>query len=593
MKKTIGVALLVIEAIMAYITWYLFMPVMSLGYADGFIFFGIWIVIFVATLSDIFIEDIFPGLIVAAAILLLILIIGGIGSSALFNSSAMYNQIGKFEERNFKTDVLEIDTTQIPTVDIELAKRVADKKLGEQLALGSQYEIGEFTNKQQVNGKLVYVAPLEYRGFFKWFSNKTTGSPGYVIVSATNPNDVTLVLDMEGKDLHMRYINSGFFGDNLKRHLKKSGYANVGLTEFSFELDDTGYPYWVVTTFKNTTAWANPEATGVVVCNPQNGECNWYSVDDAPSWIDIIQPEDFIKKQLKNYGSLVHGWWNPSEKDELSVTEHITTVYNEGDCFYYTGMSSSGADEGTVGFVMVNTRTKEVVYYKMVGATEAAAMRSAEGKVQDMGYKASNPIPLNISGIPAYFCTLKDSEGLIKAYAMLKIEDYSIVAVGSTIQETRRSFVNLVNTSGGGVDFGDGTAVYGYELEGTVTRIGYNIENGETYYYMIIDGDVTKLFLASYVTSEELPITREGDKVKVSYMDQSNGVINIVSFDNLSFTQTISEGQQQLNQQQESQNLINSKDNTVTTVNPEANQETWDNLTDEEKAKLLEQLQNN
>ena len=43
--------------------------------------------------------------------------------------------------------------------------KLADKKLGEELALGSQVEVGQFTNKQQVNGKLIYVAPLNHRSF--------------------------------------------------------------------------------------------------------------------------------------------------------------------------------------------------------------------------------------------------------------------------------------------------------------------------------------------------------------------------------------------------------------------------------------------
>lgn len=42
-----------------------------------------------------------------------------------------------------------------------MADKLADKKLGEELALGSQVEVGQFTNKQQVNGKLIYVAPEE------------------------------------------------------------------------------------------------------------------------------------------------------------------------------------------------------------------------------------------------------------------------------------------------------------------------------------------------------------------------------------------------------------------------------------------------
>ncbi len=261
-------------------------------------------------------------------------------------------------------------------------------------------------------------------------------------------------------------------------------------------------------------------------------------------------------------------------------------VFHDGDCYYYTGMSSVGDDNGTVGFIMVNTRDKSAKMYRMVGATEEAAMRSAEGKVQNMGYIATTPIPLNVSGVPTYFCTLKDNEGLVKQYAMLKIKDYSVVASDQSIMATKRAFINAVNSSGAAVDFGED--VYGYTVEGKISRINANIESGETYYYLILDDDTTKLFLVSYMVSEELPITREGDKVKISYMDEANGAINVVAFDNLEFTQEISEAQERLNKEQK--NLIQSDDNHVIEVDPKKNEEIWENMSDEEKAELLKEL---
>ncbi len=587
--KTIKSVITIVVIALCALWYYVTLPPLSLAYAEGVVFLGVAVVVAAAIVAWwISGESKYRfGLPLVVVILFFVVLIGGVLiGSPIFTSSTMYNQIGKVQEKSFKDDVVEIDTTQIPVVDIELAAKLADKKLGEDLALGSQMEVGKFTNKQQVNGKLLYVAPLEHRDFFKWNSNKM-GTTAYVVVSATNPNDVQLVKELDGKEIRLKYLTSAYFSSNLKRHLRSNGYRNVGLTEYSFELDDTGRPYWVVTTYENTTIWGNPEATGVVVCDAQTGECNWYSIQDAPEWVDIIQPESFIIKQIKNYGEYVHGVWNFSEKDKLSMTEHITTVYNEGDCYYYTGMSSVGKDNGTVGFVMVNTRDKSVKMYRMVGATEEAAMRSAEGKVQNMGYTATTPIPLLVSGIPTYFCTLKDNEGLVKQYAMLKIEDYSIVASDTTIMATKRAFINDVNNSGASVDFGN--EAYGYTVEGKISRINSNIESGETYYYMVLDDDATKLFLESYTVSEELPITREGDRVKISYVDEANGTINIGSFDNLEFTQKISEGQQKLNE--ERQNLMDSQDNQIINVNPEANQAEWDSLSDEERAKLLEGIE--
>lgn len=78
--------------------------------------------------------------------------------------------------------------------------------------------------------------------------------------------------------------------------------------------------------------------------------------------------------------------------------------------------------------------------------------------------------------------------------------------------------------------------------------------------------------------------------MEVSYVDEKNGTINIITFDNIAFSQTISEEQERINNEQEEGNIINDPDNKVIEVDPEANQEAWDRLTEEEKAKILEQM---
>jgi hypothetical protein len=88
---------------------------------------------------------------------------------------------------------------------------------------------------------------------------------------------------------------------------------------------------------------------------------------------------------------------------------------------------------------VVDTRTKETTY-KQGGATEFAAQSSAQGKVQEKGYKASLPIPYNINNIPTYVMTLKDDGGLVKMFAMVAISDYTIVARGNMMRETLTSF---------------------------------------------------------------------------------------------------------------------------------------------------------
>ncbi len=84
--------------------------------------------------------------------------------------------------------------------------------------------------------------------------------------------------------------------------------------------------------------------------------------------------------------------------------------------------------------------TKESYRYQMSGATEVAAQRSAEGKVQQYGYFASFPMIINLDGQPTYFMTLKDNAGLIKQYAFVSVANYTSVGTGETIDSALRDF---------------------------------------------------------------------------------------------------------------------------------------------------------
>lgn len=569
----------------AWLSYELFLPPINLGFMRGFVFLGIWAVIGVALICFwISREGEFHFIppIVAIVLFVLILIFGSIASSKLFHSTTMYEQIGEVTDYSFTEEILPIDQSQIPVVDSRLAYKQGDKKLGEIPALGSQVKVGVFTI-QEVNGELIFVAPLEHTGFFKWLNNHTT--PGYITVDATNPNDVELVQEIDGKPINLKYLSSCYFGEEITRYVRNSGYLTAGLTDYSFELDDDGKPYWVITKYENLTIWSSPEATGTIIVDAQTGEINEYSISDTPSWVDIIQPKSFIDDQIDNWGSLVHGAFNFSNEDEFRKTPGMLTVYNNGTCYYYTGLTSVGNDDATIGFVMVDTRTKEAKRFLMSGATEEAAMRSAEGVVQDLGYTAMEPVPLNLNGIPTYFMTLKDDEGLIKQYAMVNIENYSIVAVADTISLTQSQYMSRMTATGNNVAFSD--EAYSHKLTGTVTRISSNVEAGNTVYYLIINNDENKLFVASYNVSPELPITREGDEVEISYIDTGSEKVTISTFENTKFALPTSEAQQQVDESYEQP--IESDSNQIYEVNPETNEEFWNNLTDEEKSKLIEQ----
>ncbi|MEI6754225.1 MAG: hypothetical protein WCK78_13785 [Paludibacter sp.] len=539
MKKVINFVLVLI---VACILVYMQMPTVNYGFT-GFavllmILIGVWVLLnnpFSVVQGNNNAPTIKlgkPGKVSFVLLIVLglyITIVPAITSWALLRTSEYRNLIGKVEtESNISSHMLPISIEKIRVVDQSLAQLLGDKVLGSQSALGSQVTLGTF-NIQKVNNDLYWVAPLLHSGFFKWNKNMQ-GTNGYVMVNACNERDVKLVQEINGKKVFIKYQSEAYFGDNLERYLYFHGYWHVGLTDYSFEIDDAGTPYWVVTKFKKTIGFAGDEAKGVVIVNAQTGDIKEYSIENTPKWVDRVQPGNFVEMQLNDWGEYVKGYWNFSNEGKLKITENVSMVYGEdNNAYWYTGLTSVGADESTVGFVLVNTRTKKAVWYKQSGATEIAAQNSAKGKVQEKGFSASMPIPYNINNIPTYVMTLKDNGGLVKMYAMVAIEDYTIVGVGNTLREALMAYKNAFNQSGNKISTKSKTEKN--VVKSVVTRINGDVKNGNTYYYFTLKS-YPKIFIGSTQVSNDFPLTNLGDSVYVTFDNDNQDVIDVSSFKN-------------------------------------------------------------
>ena len=460
-----------------------------------------------------------------------------ISSTPILFSQQYRDLIGNVETKEFSEEIPMIDLAQIPIVDEDYARRLGDKKLGEDVGLGSQVYVGDYT-LISIKDELFWVAPLEHIDIIKWFTNRE-GTPGYIMVSATDAQDVRLVQsDAQGNPIHLKYLPSAYFNEDIQRKVYFEGNMFEGLTDYSFELDENGRPYWVVTTYtKKVGIHGGADATGVVVVDAQTGETKKYSVDQAPEWIDRIQPQAFVLNQINDWGWYKRGFFNTlfARKEIIQTTPGTNYMYIDGDWYFYTGMTSAGSDQSTVGFMLSNTRTKETTFYKIAGATETAAMSSAEGKVQHLGYKSGFPLLLNIENEPTYFMTLKDNQGLVKQYAFVNVEDYSKVGTGETLEEARANYTKLVFGNQGSVT--DLTAGEHKTVTATIERLGVSQTDGNTYYTIILKEYPQILLMGTGTISPELPITREGDQVTIEYLDAKNITKTIVSFDNLNFNQ--------------------------------------------------------
>ena len=541
MKKGFGLGTGVLIIALGWFIYYFIMPVLNIKFLFNTIVVLLILILLITIIDMSFKKEkkvsekqnkyrkTSKTLVVILTIIILIGVVVNLSSSKIFSSKKYRQLAGEVKTEEFKNNVKEVELDNIPIIDLEYALRIADKKIGEIPSLGSKTDIGEMTI-QLVGDKLYYVAPLEPSGLFAWFKNK--GTEGYIMVNAMALNDVELVTEINSEPLKLKYSQKAYFNDDIKRHAYKS-IKNVGFTDFSFEIDDEGKPYWIITTYDKAIGIKGEKVVGILVVDAQTGEKTYFDdINKIPSWVDRVQPVDLMVQQVNWWGKYIHGFWNFSKTDKLGTTPGTGMIYVDDICYYYTGMTSVGVDSSSVGFMLINSRTGEKTFYKNSGATEEAGMSSAEGKVQNLNYIASFPSLININNEPTYFIPLKDNEGLIKQYAMVNVENYNIVGVGNNIEETYNNYNTALNN--GKKNSTDLDANGNTKKETlTVDRIGNVISQNELVFYITTVEYPEKLIIVSQGLSKETPLTRATDKINISYFENENNSINAITFDNL------------------------------------------------------------
>ncbi len=478
----------------------------------------------------------------------MVILIGGLSMLAIFNARRYASQISIPEALPFaEGDLAPFDPAQIPWIDEAYASVLGDKLIGTLGAVGSSVELGEYV-RQDVNGELFFVAPILHAGFWKYNANPS-GTQGYVMVSMTDDNDVRLM-----SDYRIRVQPSGHaaWGDQLERIVWQAAPTRT-TCECKFEVDDNLHPWWVVPLEEPQIGlWAGPDITGVVLVDATDGKnVQVYDVDDVPTWVDRIYPSTLIERQLQNWGQYSNGFWNTwfGKVGMLQSDEGNVVVYSNDDCYLFDSLTSyGGADESTVGFVLTNLRTKEVVHFSLAGATEFAACQSALGdeRVKAQNYSATFPLPTMIEGRPAYFISLADPvSSIIKSFALVDVEKYQIVGIGTTIREVERDF--CAKRQQLGVSSTYASSSDSLDITGEIKRWGAYAQGGNTYYLFVVVGHEDKLLLAD-ASMPEAAITREGDRVKLQAMATKGSSWMVLSFDNLEFTQDVGSDDLELEQ---------------------------------------------
>lgn len=461
---------------------------------------------------------------VCTVILVVLYVAGNILSSPVINASK-YQQLLKVETRNFTDDIKEVSYDKIPLLDKDSASIIGTRVMGTMVDMVSQYEVDDMYSQINYKEKPVRVTPLRYGNLIKWFTNHKNGIPAYIRIDMTT-QEAECVRLTEG----IKYSKSDHFSRYIYRHLRFA-YPTYIFDDINFEIDDNGTPYWVCPVKKYNIGLFGGQTVGrVVLCNAVTGEMTDYSVDEVPTWVDKVYSAELLINLYDYNGSLKHGFINSvlSQKDCLKTTDGYNYIALEDDVWVYTGITSVGQDNSNVGFVLMNQRTMETRYYEVSGAEEYSAMDSAKGRVQNLGYTATFPLIINISGQPTYFMALKDGAGLVKSYAMLNIEKYQNVAIGDSVLQCESNYIKLLKDNGI-VEEQQPEVKETKKVKDIISKIMPVVIDGNTHMYIMLsqNDSIYDVDVSKYV---DIIKYSEGMEITLEYtMDsQLNKVVGII-----------------------------------------------------------------
>lgn len=532
-KNKVLMIRIMITLLLTGLLYYIFLPPINITSMDFWVFLLYIVGIFyitsflnVVNITEIFTSrKTFSSRIIKAGIIpiciagiLVLITLTNFVLSPLFRSKSYSNRITIDESHEFVEDVKEVNFNALPLLDKESSSKLGDRVMGQMPELVSQFYVSSLYTQINYNDEIVRVTPLEYNGFFKFLSNRKDGVKGYITVNSVSGESNLVKLDKG-----MRYMPSAMFSKDLYRHLRFK-YPTYIFGDESFEIDNEGNPYWIVPILKHEGVSIKTDVQGIIILDPVTGKSKKYDVGNIPAWVDHVYSANLIIEQVNDWGKYRNGFFNSifGQKNVVATTTGYNYTVMNDDVYLYTGITSAASDESNLGFILTNLRTKETKFYKVPGAEEYSAMSSAEGQVQQMKYKASFPLLINLSNRPTYLVSLKDNAGLVKMYAFVDVEDYQKVVVTDSskgIEVAARNYLNDVGTEINSDDI--------KTKQITIKLIKDAIIDGNTYYY-ITDTDNQKYRVSIKVDKTNLPFLNTNQTIEIEYSNDSD-VIEITN----------------------------------------------------------------
>lgn len=407
------------------------------------------------------------------------------------------------------------DPHHVRVVPEESAIFAGEKVVGQ---LGAYYRVGTY-NVQSDNGRLVWVAPLDFQGGVQWLARRT--SPGVVIVDAENPDAPA---ELRARTA-LRYIPSALFNDNLRRHVWLK-YGTELLLEETLQIDDAGNPRYLVSLGRPTVGWSGERVTAIVIVDPVTGAMERIPRDQferLPKWVSRVYPPDLALDYNDWFGRYVHGWWNAqiTKRDvHLPARDEVFGVLLADGRFvwFVDHTSPNRTDASMTGFTYMDSRTGAMTYYTSSGGeynSEAAEDAVGGNPIVKQGRLVpTQPVLYNLFKQNTWVVPAVADNGKFQTLALLQAAGGHVV-VGATgasspAQDAFASYSAFLGDNSTG-----GTSP---KISGTIDRFAY--ANGRAWFTLRGKRDI---YTIVDPTGPDVLLARSGDTVTFETTSDEGG----------------------------------------------------------------------
>lgn len=420
-----------------------------------------------------------------------------------------------------------VSEENIPIVPRSYAQYRSDVLMG-QLDNPAFYNLGE-TRIQRVDDSLFWITPIEYDGFFRWM--RSSFVPGYIMVSAENPREEPSLVSTE-----MNYVPSAFFHENLERHVR-SQYPNVVMLDTTFEIDEEGNPFYIVSYGHFTEFRRVAEVDGVIIVDPESGETQKYEVESAPEWVNRIYPPHIAEERNTWFGIYKQGLINRffgreglTEPTQWGADDAVTGVVSSDlQLSWFTDhmrLQSEGqeASVSMVGFTMFDARTGDLNYFRDASGmlNGRTAMNLGERTFRRDDYVAGTPSLYNIYGQYTWVVPLMDRNAVFRQVMFVSARDENVYGYGETKREALGAYqLELSSNTDDNIVPGEYTDMV--EITAEVERV-YKWDRDENVTIRLLLEGEDRIFTVNASSYPRAVFIEPGDEITISFMDSGEDV---------------------------------------------------------------------